>query len=263
MTQQAVEEEQEEVTEVDETSQETIDLAKSMGWVPEENFRGDKSRWVDADTFVEKGMNDLPILRERLKSASNKITTMESDFAEFKTFHEKAVAAQYNRALADLEEKQLQTVEQGDTDEYKRLEEEKQRLARERSTTATPATTQGQVLFENWKQDSAWYEKDDVLTTYSQGVADKIAAERPELKGTQGFLDEIDKRVREAFPDKFGNTNRQSPAAVEAGGRAPARRPRGTRSYENLPPDAKAACDKFVRQGFVTREQYVQDYEWE
>ena len=38
---------------------------------------------------------------------------------------------------------------------------------------------------------------------------------------------------------------------------------KGKKSYENLPSEAKAACDKFVKQGLMTREEYVKEFEWE
>jgi hypothetical protein len=108
--------------------EETISMAKSMGWVEEENFRGDKSNWVDAEKFVDKGMNDLPILRERLRSQSHKITEMESDITAFKTYHEKTVANEYGRAMKDLDSKSRASVEEGDTDAYDRLQKEKHDL---------------------------------------------------------------------------------------------------------------------------------------
>lgn len=242
------------------TDQETQDLAKSMGWVDEDKFRGDKSRWVDADTFVEKGMNDLPILRERLKAQSSTITEMKNDFTEFKTHHENAVNSEYQRAMRELEEKQLKTVEEGDTEEYKRIHSEKIKLANERAATNSNNGS-GQAAYEAWKRDSEWFEKDEVLTTYAQGKADKIAADFPELRGKPEFLDKLEEEVKKAFPDKFQDS-RFSPAAVESGGRAPGGQ-RTAFGYNNLPPDAKAACDKFVRQGLITREQYVKEYEWE
>src|ERR1035437_6401948 len=45
--------------------------AKEMGWVDKADFRGDESKWVDANTFVEHGRHVMPILRknnERLLS---------------------------------------------------------------------------------------------------------------------------------------------------------------------------------------------------
>jgi hypothetical protein len=34
----------------------------------------------------------------------------------------------------------------------------------------------------------------------------------------------------------------------------------GGKSYAALPDDAKKACDRFVKQGLMTKEQYIKDY---
>ena len=36
--------------------------ARTLGWVPQEDFRGDKSRWVDAETFVQRGHEIMDLL---------------------------------------------------------------------------------------------------------------------------------------------------------------------------------------------------------
>jgi hypothetical protein len=35
------------------------------------------------------------------------------------------------------------------------------------------------------------------------------------------------------------------------------------KGYNDLPAEAKAACDKFVKQKLMTVEQYVNEYEWD
>ena len=35
------------------------------------------------------------------------------------------------------------------------------------------------------------------------------------------------------------------------------------RTYADLPADAKKACDQFVKDKIMTREQYLEIYEWE
>jgi hypothetical protein len=244
--------------------EETVALAKSMGWVDEDGFRGDKSRWVGADKFVEKGMNDLPVLRERLRAQSKKLNDMEGDIQSFKTHHEQTQAREYQRAVKDLEDKQLATVDTGDTDEYKRIQQQKQDLAMDHSRTARPGSkTPDNPLYSTWKdENSKWFEKDAEMTSYANRASDFVAEMKPELIGKKEFLDEVDKEVRSRFKDRFENTQRNKPSAVETGGRSPRGRETG-RSYSDLPVEAKAACDKFVRRGLITKDQYVTDYEWE
>jgi hypothetical protein len=249
--------------EVEEVNEETVALAKSMGWVDEDKFRGDNSRWVNADKFVEKGMNDLPVLRERLRAQSKKLGEMESDIGDFKTHHEQSLAREYGRAMKELEEKQLATVEEGDTDAYQRIQAQKRDLATSHQRNAVPANkAPDNPLYVDWKEKSDWFEKKPGMTAFANVESDKIATDMPNLVGTPGFLEEVDRRVKGEFPEFFENSNRSNANAVESGGRSPRQRGSG-RSYGDLPGDAKAACDKFVRRGLVTKEQYVKDYEWE
>jgi hypothetical protein len=68
----------------------------------------------------------------------------------------------------------------------------------------------------------------------------------------------------EEFPSKFGTkkkvTSNGSP--VESGSGRQSRQSPSSKSYENLPPEAKAACDRFVKQKLMTKEQYVSEYDW-
>lgn len=257
-----LEDEELENEEVEETSEENLSLAKSMGWVEEEKFRGDKNRWVDADKFVERGLNDLPVLRERLRSQSKKINDMELDITSFKSYHEETLAREYNRAAKELEDKQLATVEEGDTEEYKRIQAQRHQLALDRSRSRpVESQTVDNPLFKDWKDKSDWYQKKDGMTAYAEMEADKIAADHPEYARKQEFLDELDKRVKKEFPEYFENPRRNNANTVESGGRQS--RSRGGNTYNDLPADAKAACDKFVRRGQITREQYLKTYEWD
>ena len=62
----------------------------------------------------------------------------------------------------------------------------------------------------------------------------------------------------------FGK-KKKTPQGPESGaGRAGRSASRNTgRSYEDLPSDAKSACDKYVKQKLMTRDEYLQAYDWE
>jgi len=95
------------------------------------------------------------------------------------------------------------------------------------------------------------------------GIGENLRMEFPGLKG-QAFLDKLDEVLVEEFPNKFG-TKKQSSSGnsrVESGSGRQSRANGGGHSYENLPSDAKTACDRFVKQKLMTREQYVQDFDW-
>ena len=71
------------------------------------------------------------------------------------------------------------------------------------------------------------------------------------------FYKELSSAVAKKFPDT--NPNRDRAPSVEGGGGT--NRPKaGGNTYKSLPAEAKAACDDFVTDGIMTREEYVTDY---
>ena len=63
--------------------------ALAMGWIPKEKFRGEETKWVDAETYVERGQTFLPFikaenrkLQEKLEQATGTIARLEGSAAE-------------------------------------------------------------------------------------------------------------------------------------------------------------------------------------
>jgi hypothetical protein len=97
------------------------------------------------------------------------------------------------------------------------------------------------------------------LQIYADGISERIVQEG--YVG-QAYFKELTNRVKARFPDKFENKRRTSANNVEVGGELETQVSEA-HTYENLPADAKAACDRFVANGLTTKEQYVESYEWD
>lgn len=253
----------------DTAADDVTEEATRMGWRPIEQFKGDKSKFIEPDEFVRRGREILPIVQasnkameKSLKAAREQIAEMETTFAKFQDHHSKTAKREYDRALADLRARQEQAAEVGDvegvrkaTDGMIALEKEVEEAPKAKPADK-PAVSEEQ--FEAWVADNPWYKTDAAL----RGACREIAQEVYEATGLTGVaqMAEVTKRVKAEFPSKFANPRRQQPGAVEGGGLAPRG---GGRSYSDLPADAKAICDDFVKniKGF-TREQYVKDFDW-
>jgi hypothetical protein len=98
------------------------------------------------------------------------------------------------------------------------------------------------------------------MTAVVNGIGESLRVEFPMLKG-QPFLDKLDEVLAEEFPNKFGK-KQSIRSRVESGSGRQSRGSSNSQSYDNLPSEAKAACDRFVKQKLMTREQYVQDFDW-
>jgi hypothetical protein len=113
-------------------------------------------------------------------------------------------------------------------------------------------------LTEQWLADNRWYVEDDKLGTFADGAAEKVRAQGFSGKA---YYDELTRIVKATFPEKFENPNRQRENAV--GGGEPTSSSGNKKTYKNLPKEAKDACDMFVEQGIMTREAYVESYEFD
>jgi UDP-N-acetylmuramyl tripeptide synthase len=75
------------------------------------------------------------------------------------------------------------------------------------------------------------------------------------------ILKEVAKEVKTRFPEKFANAKRAAPPAVE--GTSAVAAGKGGKTYQALPPDAKKACDDFLKKGLIkSKDEYLRYYDW-
>jgi len=248
--------------------------ARRMGWVPKEEYRGPEDNWRSAEEFIEVGENELPVLKERLRKSDSqvvdltrKIGDLEATMKEFAEHHSKVEQRAQARAVKELKAEQRKAVEEGDTATFDKIDREIDDLSKEISggpqgkTKKKDPSPDDDPAYQAWIRDNDWYNDDIDLTVYAEQVA-PVIARKTGLEG-RAFYDEVAKAVKAKYPDKFTNTRRAKPSTVEGAGDIADERKSGKKTYSDLPPEAKAACDRFVKQGLVTKEQYIKDYEWE
>ncbi|CAB4183418.1 hypothetical protein UFOVP1078_64, partial [uncultured Caudovirales phage] len=61
-----------------------IQEAVSQGWVSKDKYRGDEKDWVDAETFVKRGREILPILRKNNENLLKELNQTKENLKEFK-----------------------------------------------------------------------------------------------------------------------------------------------------------------------------------
>jgi hypothetical protein len=270
------------VTSNNEIAQEVFQEAESQGWVPKERFRGNEADWVDADTFVKRGREILPILRKNnenlvkdLQSTKQQLQEFKQAAEEFKKFQKDAYerkAQEYERRIEEIKESRAQAISDGDGKKVNALDdaldqakeeliEAKQAVKDADNVPVSTPSTAVEPELQTWLDNNKWFGEDRRMTSVANGLGESIRLEFPSLKG-QPFLDKLDEVLAEEFPNKFG-TKKSPSSRVESGsGRQSRTSGSGAKSYDNLPAEAKAACDRFVKQKLMTREQYVADFDW-
>jgi len=246
--------------EVSEVDEETLAEAKRQGWVPQSDYNGPEDRWVDADTFVKKGKEINALLRKDNEFLKREVSEMKTTMMEFKKFHADTEKRAYDRAMLDLRDQKKEAINTGDGDKVLQIDDAIDELKQARAIEKVEVrpSNQPDPTFVQWNEDNPWFGKDTELTEEANLIGEVIKRKQPTLIG-EAFLDEVTKRVKKAYPEKFTNSNRARPSPVE-GTTAPKSNSKGGKGYNDLPPEAKQACQKFEKQGLITREAYLKEY---
>jgi hypothetical protein len=180
-------------------------------------------------------------------------------------FTSKAEQRAYDKAKADLEAKATIAASNADTAGVQQAMREMESLDRPFKPSAPPPPKpNADPTIQDWISRERWFTTSEALKGYATETFGEIERDHPGMTVDE-MLAETKKRTMDRFPEKFGiNRNRERPASVAtpSGGNTPPQR--NGKSYDNLPPEAKQACEKFIKTipGF-TREQYVANYDWE
>lgn len=256
--------------------------ARGQGWVPLEEFRDDESKWVDADTFVKRGREINPILRKNNESLRKELDKAKKDakeaieaakeFREYQKERFDEKVRSYEAQIEELKRAKKDAISQGDGDRavaiddtIDALREEKQSLKKPEAPRQAEEAQELAPELEAWIERNSWYGKDNEdsyeATEIANGIAAAIRKANPTLVG-QAFLDKLDARLADR---NIGSTKKREVSSSQVeGGSSGTNRPRSTKKgYEQLPGEAKAACDRFVRAGLLTKEEYLASYEWD
>ena len=250
--------------------------ASKMGWVTEDEWKGKPDAWRPAKEFVERGENIVPILKDRLKKVEGKyekdrekIKNLETDIksiiklnksAEKKGFN--AAKKEYDLKIKELDLEEFDAVQDGDVEKFKEVKEKKEALDEPEKPEETKEETNIHPDFEDWSKKNDWYQKDDELTEYAEFVGDRLRKGGETAEGLD-FFKKVEDKVKNAFPTKFTNPNRDEPDKTESGNPAPVKK--GKKTFSDLPDDAKEAYNRLKKRFEMNgheykKETYVESY---
>ncbi len=248
----------------------TIAKAREMGWIPKDRFDGDQKDFVDADEFVSRGEKLLPILKANNRKLNNTVRTMGTQIQTLSTQLSETQRQQAEDAAGETQaEEDLRQLD-GELSEAKK--------ALGTATQAkTPAKTnqnqnpQNDPAYQAFLAQNPWYGTDKAKTRYANGVAADLRAD-PDMEGVVGeaFYTKVVQEVQSQF------SSQRSTSKVEGGGNGSGNGGGGGggsgKSFSDLPPDAKQACDRQAKNSRLVgegkqfkdaasyREHYVNTY---
>lgn len=260
--------------------------AKELGWVPKEQFKGDESRWVDAETFVKRGEEVMPILKANNKRLHQQVDTLSAQLSEARTAiqeSQQAIAtlretqtemtkAAVARSKAEIRGQLRAAREANDmqlvADLEDQLEDIRDAEREVKTKTAAPAPKpnpqqpQLDPEFIAWQRDNPWFGTDTRRTALAVAEAKELRQSGDQTIG-RAFYDKA-----AAAADAILNPSAR-PTKVETGSGtgAPSQRSGGPKKgYRDLPADAQAVCDRQAEmvvgknRAFKTAAEWQQHY---
>ena len=223
--------------------------ARDQGWKPKEEYEGDPSKWRPAKEFVERGelFGKIDSLGKELKETRKALKMLQDH-------HSKVKETEFNRAVNELKGLQKKHLEEGNSDEYIKTTElltdlKAEQKAREvMSQQAQPAVD---PRFTAWQERNAWYGKDTEMRQFADTLGLGYAQANPGLDPDE-VLEYVTNQVKKTFKDRFENPNRTKPSAVEGSSNAQPKK-----DDVQLTDDERRVMNTFVRQGIMTKEEYI------
>lgn len=237
--------------------------ARSLGWLPADEFKGDPAKCVDAKTFVDRADTFMPFIKKDRDDWKRKFSELQHTVKQASAHFSKVEERAYTRALADLEAKHADAVETGDVAAARAAMNEIGEVKAEIAAKPKPEADEpgfdpvaARREINAWVEDNDWYVLDDAKRRYADMQAEMMGPAKDWQDGNKAWLAELGKRVDRKFADR-------KPNITNGGGNRPAPGG-GSRSFNDLPAEAKAACDKFVKAGILkSREDYVKSYQFD
>lgn len=232
--------------------------ARNLGWLPKEEFKGDESHWVDAKEFVERGKVLMPILAKNNKRLQRELLTRD---AQIGTLTERLDAA--TAALEKLEKHYTEANKRAVENAKRQLKEELKQARADNDVdaefeiqeklgqlNAAPVETPQKPVekkddapqlspeFREWNSKNPWFGTDPKKTKEVMRIAEDLRDDGTDLVGIE-FMEEC-VRILESRNKKPDNA--PSPSKVEGSTRQP--RVSTGKSFADLPPEAKRACQE-------------------
>lgn len=232
--------------------------ARAVGWKPEADFKGKPGRWKDAESFIHAREEQMPILQS-LIAAKDK--DFETRIARTERAAQAAIDASRKQSQATIDELNNQVRWYASKGDLANFDAANAKLNEARAAAASVPAEGDTDIDAMFRADNPWYggDGDEELTNAAVAFSRSRRIDHPQ-EANEVNLRETARMVKRMFPDKF-KPAAQRQSAVDGGSSVPSAGARRSGGYSSLPSEAKAAADKFVRQGlFKTGDEYAKVY---
>jgi hypothetical protein len=261
--------------------------ALEHGWRPLSEFKGDPAHFIDAETFMKRADEMMPLLKAQRDRLKREVEQLKKDFKRANAHMEGIEKRAYEKALADLEEKHRNAVEAGDlkaaTEAVKEIRELKPAATVEERNPAE-LKAQAEEALDAFREENPWYDKANLAgATETEQLGriywDRMVDRHIDLTKTMApadFFAHITDLTKEKYPALFAKAPREKPgSAVEGVTRGKAGG--ASKTWDNLPPEAKRSFERMQGRGLLgikptgdkekdmaaSRAYYARTFDWE
>lgn len=254
-------------------NEQTEAQAKELGWTPKEEWvenGNDPDKWRDAQAFIDYGERNAKFVRKALeKEMAEKLEQATKAFDERVAKLENVTSTALKAAQDKAETERKALIKRWQSHKTKAAEEEN--LVEYNKADIALRALEGQApqAVENGPspESTAFHGKYMPLINQSTEVqqftddaALAIRRDNPAITEAEYFRElssRIEDRFGDDYPQFFGRTGKKPPPVDTSDGDA-GESPGNT--FADLPPEAKKICNDFVKDGILTKEQYVASY---
>lgn len=232
--------------------------ALDMGWRPKEEWDGEEADFISAETFVAR----KPLF-DKIDYQNKELKEVRKALAALQEHHIRVKEQAFRDAYATLKEEKKAALAEGDADRLIEVDEKIAELRtqeiEQKAVNNTPPSQQLNPAFVSWVEKNSWYvdDKKSELRAYADAVGIKFAKEHPERNDPNDLLKEVEKQVKLRFKEYFTNERKDRPSAVEGSSARTSQKNKDSNDDFVLSEDDERVMKKFVRQGIMTKEQYI------
>jgi hypothetical protein len=265
--------------------------ARTMGWMPKENYLRDKvgpeENWLPADKYVERGQSIMPILKANNRKLADQVNQQGRELNETKaalaaateaieelkafssTVNKEKVKGQKTEIMAQL----AQAKKDGDVEAEVQLTDKLSEVNAAIKEAGKPALKpepkpngDGPTLTpesRQWMSDNPWFGTDHVKTGTAMGLSNAWKAAGKTL-GTKEFFDHVDEEMAKLYDRNAERRERGSKvdSTNNSGGGDGGGNSKG-KTYADLPDEAKRACEKSAERLVGPNRAYKTKAEWQ
>lgn len=243
-----------------------VSEARAHGWVPEDQWRGDPSDWVDAHTYVRKGREVRGLLRKELDTLRKEKSDLEARLAaqgatvaELREYMAKLEQRATENVMKSLKAEKRDAIASGDMVRADEIEEQIDALKASESAVPKPKDPVPQPTVHPevaaWMARNPWFsDENPELVDYCNGAT--LSLIQAKQRAGQSFtptsiLEEVTERARKAFPQHFHDGAAAMFDGGGHGGGGGTPRSSGRKSgFASLDADARAQFQRFYDAGY-------------